>query len=174
MRRTYLILCIMLVVASNDLMAQDDRTSYDRSRKISEQLKNGTAPGLKFAPVTAKKVKHEEPDRVKISSRFSEQLKKGSLPGTNVAPGGGGVTRSRSLNINARRSNAGSSKLPSDEHAVKTPETTPAVGVKQPSQGGVTEPDVKVVVPKAKKAAPAPTRAPAAGNTPDAGKQKRN
>lgn len=174
MRKTFLILCVIgLVAASNHLMAQDDRTSFDKSRKISEQLKNGTAPGMRFAPVTAKKTKPAEPDRAKISTRFSEQLKNGSMPGVNVARGGGG-TKSRTLNTNARRNSAGSSKLPSDQQSSQTPVTTPAVDTKQPSQGGMAEPDTKVVVPKAKKADPAPTPAPAAGNAPDAGKLKRN
>ncbi|MGN6417866.1 MAG: hypothetical protein ACTHMC_10265 [Pseudobacter sp.] len=172
MRRINLLLCIItLVVANNNLMAQDDRTSFDKSRKISDQLKNGTAPGMRFAPVTHKKVKREEPDRAKISTRFSEQLKNGTLEGNNVARGGGG-TKSRTINTNARRSNAGSSKLPSDQQSSKTPETTPAVDVKQPSQGGVAQPDLKVVVPKSTKKDPTP--APAAGNAPDAGKLKRN
>ena len=173
MRRTYLILCIIaLVVVSNNLMAQDDRTSFDRSRKISDQLKNGTAPGMKFAPVSHKRTPLKQPDRTVVSTRFSEQLKNGSQPGVNVARGGGG-TKSRTLNTNARRSSAGSSKLPSDEQSSKMPAKAPAADAKQPSQGGVAQPDLKGVAPKATKAAPA-SPAPAAGNTPDAGKLKRN
>ncbi|HVK48470.1 MAG TPA: hypothetical protein VM488_11510 [Pseudobacter sp.] len=173
MRRTYLILCIIaLVVVSNNLMAQDDKTSFDRSRKISDQLKNGTAPGMKFAPVSNKRTPLKQPDRTVVSTRFSEQLKNGSQPGVNVARGGGG-TKSRTLNTNARRSSTGSSKLPSDEQSSKMPAKAPAVDAKQPSQGGVAQPDLKGVVPKATKAEPS-SPAPAAGNAPDAGKLKRN
>lgn len=173
MRRTYLILCIItLVVVSNNLMAQDDKTSFDRSRKISDQLKNGTAPGMKFAPVSHKKTPLKQPNRAEVSTRFSEQLKNGSQPGVNVARGGGG-SNSRTLNTNSRRNSAGSSKLPSDQPSSKIPVTTPAVDVKQPAQGGVAQPDLKGVAPKATKAEPS-SPAPAAGNTPDAGKLKRN
>ena len=153
-------------------MAQDDKTSFDKSRKISDQLKNGTAPGMKFAPVSHKRTPLKQPNRAEVSTRFSEQLKNGGQPGVNVARGGGGA-KSRSLNTNARKSNAGSSKLPSDQPSSKAAATTPAVDVKQPSQGGVAQPDLKGVAPKATKTKPA-SPAPAAGNTPDAGKLKRN
>ena len=140
MRRTFLILCIIaLVVACNNLMAQDDKTSYDRSRKISEQLKNGTAPGLKFAPAGKKKVNLKEPTQAERSVSFSKQLKSGSIPGTNVARGGGG-TVSRPLNTNARSSSAGSVKLASESPAGTALEKSPTtIQAPKLDQGGVKE-----------------------------------
>ena len=140
MRRTFLILCIIaFVVACNNLMAQDDRTSYDRSRKISDQLKNGTAPGLKFGPASKKKSTLKEPTAAEKSASIGKQLKSGSLPGSQVAPGGSG-TVSRPRTTNARRSSAGSTKMASESAAGTALEKSPATS-QQPNldQGGVKE-----------------------------------
>ncbi|WP_127124412.1 hypothetical protein [Pseudoflavitalea rhizosphaerae] len=140
MRRKLLVLCIIaLVVACNNLMAQDDKTSYDRSRKISDQLKNGTAPGLKFGPTSKKTVRLKEPTAAEKSARFSQQLKNGTLPGINTAKGGGG-TVSRPLNTDARRSSAASGKLPSEAQAGTGVEKSPAkIQAPKLDQGGVKE-----------------------------------
>ncbi|QEC43783.1 hypothetical protein [Pseudobacter ginsenosidimutans] len=141
MRRTFLILCILaLVVACNNLMAQDDKTSYDRSRKISDQLKNGTAPGMKFGPTSKKKVSLKEPTAAEKSARFGQQLKSGTLPNTNARGGGGSGTVSRPLNTNARRSSAGTSKLPSESVAgTEVKKSPPTIQAPKLDQGGVKE-----------------------------------
>lgn len=140
MKRNHLIILILLLCFSPAVLkAQDDKTSFDKSRKISDQLKNGTAPGMKFAPASHKKSTLKEPTAAEKSVRVGQQLKNGSLPGTNVARGGGGSV-SRPLNTNARRNNAGAAKLPSDAAAgsgiVISPATMQAPKV---DQGGVKE-----------------------------------
>jgi hypothetical protein len=156
MRRTFLILCIIaLVVTCNNLMAQDDKTSYDRSRKISDQLKNGTAPGLKFGPVSKKRKVLKEPTAEEKSVRFSQQLRSGTLPGTNAARGGGGT-----VNRTARRASASKQPMASDQPSGSQPlkaAPAPGSGVKEPSQGGMKEPDLSVYPKNAKKAVPAAT-----------------
>lgn len=167
MRRTFLILCIIaLVVVCNNLMAQDDKTSYDRSRKISDQLKNGTAPGLKFGPASKKKVSLKEPTAAEKSVRFSQQLKSGNLPNTNAKGGGGTV--SRPLNTNARRNNAGTSKLPSESVAGTEVKSSPAtIQAPKLDQGGVKEEVTIPVRVNPKNTAPAkPTGATERKKTP--------
>lgn len=168
MRRIFLVLCIIaLVVTCNNLMAQDDKTSYDRSRKISEQLKNGTAPGLKFGPASKKKALLKEPTAAERSVHFSQQLKSGTLPGTNAARGGGG-TISRPVTTNAKKSNAASGKLPSEAQAGTGVEKSPAkIQPPKLDQGGVKEELTVPIRTNPKATAPSkPTGATARKKTP--------
>jgi hypothetical protein len=82
-----LILFAAAIVTGSVLKAQ----TFNEGESIREQLKKGTVPGLRFAPVTATYVKQETDIRKKES--LIAQIRKGTAPNMKFQSGGGAARR---------------------------------------------------------------------------------
>lgn len=146
-------ICVLMILCGFVAAAQE-AMEYNTNQRISDQLKNGTAPGYKFGPQS--KAKKVDTKPVETTNTIGRQLKNGGLQGANIARGGGAAANRTATN--ARRSAVGSQQLPSDQKASAEMKTGNPAGtnLKEPTQGNVPQPDLKIVVPKAeKKAVPA-------------------
>jgi hypothetical protein len=138
-------LAILLAIAPAMAQTDDDNgTRFNTGVSIRQQLMNGTAPGLKFAPVSAMKTSTQQS---KIAGKddskrsLSEEIKNGTLGGLPVS-GGGSKPTFRTMSKSAGLNKAHAS-LPSDNIAEpkKAPVATPAADV--PSQGEEKAPAAK-------------------------------
>lgn len=142
MKRNHLIILVLLVAISPlaTLRAQDGFEKYRKDQRISDQLKNGGAPGAKIGPGSSKKAETKESSSA-VNVSYSKQLKSGTLPGANIARGGGGST-ARSISTNARRAGAAGGKLPSETASSQAGTETRTISNGQApklDQGGVKE-----------------------------------
>ncbi|WP_276485954.1 hypothetical protein [Paraflavitalea pollutisoli] len=105
---------------------QSSAQEFKTDESIGSQLKNGTAPGLKFGPSinrsarVAKAAKDPNEGRETAGSL----IKRNSLKGVQYA-GGGGVARSAQRSIRPAARLQGNSNLPSDQKAVEQKPVTP-------------------------------------------------
>ncbi|MBO9633999.1 MAG: hypothetical protein J7578_12865 [Chitinophagaceae bacterium] len=169
-RNKRFIICLITVLCGATAMAQEQQ-EYNTNQRISDQLKNGTAPGYKFGPQTKARKMDRQPTEAEKSTTLSAQLRSGGLQGANIARGGGSAVNRTTTN--AKRSAAGA-QLPSDQKPVAEIKTNTTPGIKEPTQGNVSQPDLKMVVPKAeKKTVPATGATPRSGTAPEGKKQVR-
>lgn len=155
MKRNHLIILVLLAAISPmaTLRAQDGFERYRKDQRISDQLKNGGAPGAKIGPASQKKEETREPASA-VNVSYSKQLKNGNLPGANIARGGGGTARS--VTTNAKRAGAAGGKLPSETASSQAGTETRTISngqVPKLDQGGVKEVLVAPVPAKAAKPA---------------------
>lgn len=143
MKRNHLILLVLLLTITpmTTLKAQDGFEKYRKDQRISDQLKNGGAPGAKIGPVSRKNAEPKESSSA-VSVSYSKQLKSGTLPGANIARGGGSGSTARSASTNARRAGGAGGKLPSETSSSNAgTETRTNINGQAPKidQGGVKE-----------------------------------
>lgn len=125
--KSLIIVCIAMMTGGV-LKAQ----TFKEGESIREQIKKGTAPGLRFAPQTATEIK-KEPEQRKNESLVS-QIRKGTAPGLKFKSGGGTARRSNSSTTAAAKKGP----LPSD---LKPSQEQPPAPVKPvvPTQEAETE-----------------------------------
>lgn len=125
---------------------------FKTDESISSQLKNGTAPGLKFGPAARNSARTAA--TTKDPNEGAEtpvaQIRKGTLKGVRFA-GGGSTGRSvqRSARSAARVQGAGN--LPSDQKAIELKPFSPVKpGVVPTQERAVDAPDSKATLPPAR------------------------
>lgn len=127
----------ILLAGAMQATAQEFKTD----ESISSQLKNGTAPGLKFGPAAKKstRIAAAATDPNEGRETQAAQIRKGTLKGVQFAGGGGGAARSMQRSARPAARLQGNSNLPSDQKAsVKTPIAPVQPGV-VPTQSGAAE-----------------------------------
>jgi len=128
-----IIIVALAAAPGGKLKAQEPgNPKFNTNQRISDQLKNGTAPGLKFGPKAKQSVIVSRPTEAEKAGSIKTQLKNGNVPGMNVARGGSGSARSLSNNSKMRSSASG--KLPSESNAAVL-KPSPVAQPKTPDQG---------------------------------------
>lgn len=119
--------------------AQVKAQEFKTDESIGSQLKNGTAPGLKFGPAASRSTRvaktTTDPNEGKESQ--ASQIKNGTLKGMKYAGGGGLRTTQRAARPAARVQTVGN--LPSDEKASVQKPITVVKPVLVPTQDGAVE-----------------------------------
>ncbi|NML21888.1 hypothetical protein HHL16_13440 [Pseudoflavitalea sp. G-6-1-2] len=128
--------CILF--GQSKLMAQNDNPKYNTNQRISDQLKNGTAPGLRMGPKSRPSIQSDKSSKSDRES-FNAKVKKGIGP--NVAAGGG-TARGRS---SAFKKSSSPGNMASDQKSANTDRTAAPVAPKV-DQG--KEPSLHAEVPK--------------------------
>ena len=118
---------------------------FKEGESIKTQLKNGTAPGLQFAPNTPKPASRTA-DKGEGQESIISQIRKGTLKDVRFAPGTGAA---RSTSGMARSSlKAGSANsLPSDQKASELKPVIAPQG-RLPLQEGAKAPDAGTAIPE--------------------------
>ncbi len=144
------LLAIVPAVAQTD---SDNDTKFNTGVSIRQQLMNGTAPGLKFAPQSAIRSSAQQSRLVaKDESKrsLSAEIKNGTLGGLPVS-GGGSKPTFRAMSKPAVLNKANVSL--SSDHAMEPKKTTPAApDVALPIQGEEKAPAAKQSKAPAKEA----------------------
>lgn len=118
---------------------------FKEGESIKTQLKNGTAPGLKFAPNTAKPALRAAADKSETQESTISQIRKGTLKDVRFAPGTG-ATRSTSSSARNSLKAASANTLPSDQKASEIKPVIVPQG-RLPLQEGATRPDGSAALP---------------------------
>ncbi|MFT3934181.1 MAG: hypothetical protein QM726_11235 [Chitinophagaceae bacterium] len=81
--KKYSIVLLLAVAFTCKLQAQEENTST----KLSDQYKNGTVPGMKFAPASNAKPVVVAASNENTKESIITQIRKGTAPGMKFAPG---------------------------------------------------------------------------------------
>lgn len=128
-----------ILLGQSKLMAQNDNPKYNTNQRISDQLKSGTAPGLRFGPAAQHKQESAKATATEQGSP-NAKLKKGV--GLNIAAGGGTARGSSSA---LRKSTANPGNMASDQKSMVA-EKPAAAAAPKVDQG--KEPSLHYDVPK--------------------------
>ena len=131
-----------VLLSHHQLMAQNDNPKYNTNQRISDQLKNGSAPGLRYGPQSSKRQMMLKQNSDEGRESFNAKVKKGLGP--NIAGGGGSSAGRSAFRKSAARTSSGN--MASDQKTAAAPQP-PAAAAPKVSQG--TEPAMHYDAPKA-------------------------
>lgn len=138
-RFTYITAALLFVGALHG-----NAQEFKEGESIKTQLKNGTAPGLKFAPHTPKPASRTA-DKGETQESTISQIRKGTLKDVRFAPGTG-TTRSTSTSARNSLRAASANNIPSDQKASEIKPVIVPQG-RLPLQEGATQPDGSAALP---------------------------